>query len=31
MRRRTIVEDGQVNDPLAEVAYSDAVKNRTRF
>src|SRR5215213_6681788 len=26
MRRRTIVEDGQVNDPLVEVAYSDAVK-----
>lgn len=26
MRRRMIVEDGQVNDPLAEVAYSDAVK-----
>src|ERR1700753_429963 len=26
MRRRTIVEDGSVNDPLAEVAYSDAVK-----
>ena len=26
MRRRTIVEDGAVNDPLAEIAYSDAVK-----
>lgn len=26
MRRRTIVEDGAVNDPLAEVAYSEAVK-----
>ena len=26
MRRRTIVEDGGVNDPLAEIAYSDAVK-----
>lgn len=26
MRRRTIVEDGNVQDPLAEVAYSDAVK-----
>jgi N utilization substance protein A len=25
-RRRTIVEDGAVNDPLAEVAYSEAVK-----
>ncbi|WP_276480763.1 transcription termination factor NusA [Paraflavitalea pollutisoli] len=26
MRRRTIVEDGAVQDPLAEVQYSDAVK-----
>jgi N utilization substance protein A len=26
MRRRTIVEDGAVNDPLAEIAYSDAIK-----
>src|SRR5690242_19623248 len=26
MRRRTIVEDGEVNDPLAEIAYSDATK-----
>lgn len=26
MRRRTIVEDGAVQDPLAEVAYSEAVK-----
>jgi N utilization substance protein A len=26
MRRRMIVEDGAVNDPLAEIAYSDAVK-----
>lgn len=26
MRRRTIVEDGSVQDPLAEVAYSEAVK-----
>jgi N utilization substance protein A len=26
MRRRMIVEDGAVNDPLAEVAYSDAIK-----
>src|SRR6266702_1733684 len=26
MRRRTIVNDGEVNDPLAEIAYSDAVK-----
>src|SRR5437763_4086315 len=25
-RRRTIVEDGEVTDPLAEIAYSDAVK-----
>src|ERR1700752_210816 len=26
MRRRTIVNDGEVNDPLAEIPYSDAVK-----
>jgi transcription termination/antitermination protein NusA len=26
VRHRMIVDDGQVNDPLAEVAYSDAVK-----
>ena len=26
MRRRTIVEDGEVQDPLAEIAYSDAIK-----
>jgi N utilization substance protein A len=26
MRRRTIVEDGQVEDPLAQINYSDAVK-----
>ncbi len=26
MRRRTIVEDGAVNDPLAEIAYSEAIK-----
>src|ERR1700730_10384745 len=26
VRRRVIVDDGQVNDPLAEIAYSDAVK-----
>jgi N utilization substance protein A len=31
MRRRTIVEDGQVNDPLAEVAYSEAVKIEPDF
>ena len=31
MRRRMIVEDGQVNDPLAEVAYSDAVKIEPDF
>ncbi len=31
MRRRTIVEDGQVNDPLAEIAYSDAVKIEPDF
>jgi N utilization substance protein A len=26
MRRRTIVEDGQVEDPLAQIAYSEAVR-----
>ena len=26
MRRRTIVENGAVEDPLAQIAYSDAVK-----
>src|SRR6516162_8820859 len=26
MRRRTIVENGMVNDPLAEIAYNDAIK-----
>ncbi len=31
MRRRTIVPDGEVNDPLAEVAYSDAVKVEPDF
>ena len=31
MRHRTIVEDGQVNDPLAEVQYSDAVKIEPDF
>src|SRR6187401_1269296 len=31
IRRRMIVEDGQVNDPLAEVAYSDAVKIEPDF
>ena len=31
IRRRTIVEDGQVNDPLAEIAYSDAVKIEPDF
>src|SRR5687768_1696348 len=31
MRRRTIVEDGQVNDPLAEVAYKDAAKIEPDF
>ena len=31
MRRRMIVEDGQVNDPLLEVAYSDAVKIEPDF
>lgn len=31
IRRRMIVEDGAVNDPLAEVAYSDAVKIEPDF
>ena len=31
IRRRMIVEDGQVNDPLAEIAYSDAVKIEPDF
>jgi len=31
VRRRTIVEDGAVNDPLAEIAYSDAVKIEPDF
>jgi N utilization substance protein A len=31
IRRRTIVEDGAVNDPLAEIAYSDAVKIEPDF
>ena len=31
VRRRMIVEDGAVNDPLAEVAYSDAVKIEPDF
>jgi N utilization substance protein A len=31
MRRRTIVEDGQVMDPLAEIAYTDAVKIEPDF
>src|SRR5688572_28912123 len=31
MRRRMIVEDGAVNDPLAEIAYSDAVKIEPDF
>ena len=31
MRRRTIVEDGQVNDPLAEIEYKDAVKIEPDF
>jgi N utilization substance protein A len=26
MRRRTIVEDGQVEDPLAQIAYSEAIR-----
>ncbi len=31
IRRRMIVEDGEVNDPLAEIAYSDAVKIEPDF
>ena len=31
MRRRIIVEDGEVEDPLAEIAYSDAVKIEPDF
>ncbi|MGZ5246682.1 MAG: transcription termination factor NusA [Flavitalea sp.] len=31
IRRRMIVEDGDVNDPLAEIAYSDAVKIEPDF
>jgi transcription termination/antitermination protein NusA len=31
IRRRMIVEDGEVNDPLAEVAYTDAVKIEPDF
>ncbi|MFZ1311367.1 MAG: transcription termination factor NusA, partial [Chitinophagaceae bacterium] len=31
IRRRIIVEDGQVEDPLAQVAYSDAVKIEPDF
>ena len=31
MRRRTIVDDGAVQDPLAEIAYSDAVKIEPDF
>ena len=31
IRRRLIVEDGEVNDPLAEVAYSEAVKIEPDF
>jgi len=31
IRRRTIVEDGQVEDPLAQVAYSDAIKIEPDF
>src|ERR1051325_2967765 len=31
MRRRTIVEDGQVEDPLAQVAYTEAVKIEPDF
>jgi len=30
-RRRMIVEDGQVQDPLAEIAYSDAIKIEPDF
>jgi len=31
MRRRTIVENGEVKDPLAEVAYDDAIKIEPDF
>jgi N utilization substance protein A len=31
VRRRLIVEDGQVNDPLAEIGYSDATKIEPDF
>jgi len=31
IRRRMIVEDGEVNDPLAEIAYKDAVKIEPDF
>ncbi len=31
IHRRTIVEDGQVEDPVAEVAYSDAIKIEPDF
>lgn len=31
IRRRTIVEDGEVEDPLAQIAYSDAVKIEPDF
>lgn len=31
MRHRMIVDDGQVNDPLAEIAYSEAVKIEPDF
>lgn len=31
IRRRMIVEDGEVNDPLAEIAYSDAIKIEPDF
>lgn len=31
IRRRTIVEDGEVMDPLAEIAYSDAIKIEPDF
>ena len=31
MRRRMIVNDGEVNDPLAEIAYKDAAKIEPDF
>jgi len=31
IRRRMIVEDGQVEDPLAQIAYSDATKIEPDF